>query len=125
MVGVLVCCVKVSLIRLVRLVLKLVYGTDAFFSNATTLRQPCPMPPTSYIERLLDILLADADVSLSDKWLGSLVRLQSIMEDASNTLHRTSAEAFDEPSSPYQLKMAKRRLEIWKTSIPEGIDARE
>jgi hypothetical protein len=122
MVGVLVCCVKVGLVRLG---LKLVCGTDPLFSNATTLRQPCPMPPPSDIERLLDILLTEADVSLSDRWLGSLIRLQSIMEDASNTLHQTPAEAFDDPSSQYQLKMAERRLENWKTSIPEGVDARE
>lgn len=109
----------------VRLVLTLVFGTDASFSNAIVLRQPCQMPPTSNIERLLDLSLADADGSLSQKWLGSLIRLQSIMENASHTLHRTSAELFDHPSSQYQLKMAERRLESWKTSIPEGVDARE
>lgn len=83
------------------------------------------MPPISDIDSLLDILMAGADVSLSDKWLCSLARLQSIMEDTSNTLHRISAAAFDEPSTQYQLKMAERRLDIWKTSIPEGVDSRE
>jgi hypothetical protein len=47
------------------------------------------------------------------------------MDDASNTLHRTSAEAFDEPSTQYQLKIAQQRLQSWKMSIPEGIDVRE
>ena len=83
------------------------------------------MPLTSDIENFLAILTAEGDICPSDNWICSLVRLQSMMDEALNTLHLTPAESFDKSSTQCELKMAEQRLRKWKTSIPEHGDTRE
>lgn len=86
------------------------------------------MLPVSDPETYLAVLSSDPDLSPSDQWLCSLVRLQSIMDDVSNTFNSSNPqilENFDLPSTQYKLQMFRQRLQSWKISAPRSIDARE
>ena len=79
------------------------------------------------MEFCLDIMSAGPNVQAADEWLCTLIRLQQIVDDSSQLLGPIDprvAEAFDDPSTQYKLKMLERRLESWRKSAPGAVDDR-
>ncbi|OAP63413.1 hypothetical protein AYL99_02640 [Fonsecaea erecta] len=95
--------------------------------NATLFRQQNLMPPSSRLEACINVLLTALPVTPSDALLCSLVRLQVILDNVSNTFDSGDKKAdgdFDSPTVQYQLRTFQERLRSWEASTPEFVDDR-
>lgn len=109
-----------------------VASADAYappkISNAILFRQPSLMPSSSYVEACIDVLSTTTPEPASDSLLCSLIRLQVILDDVSNTLNRRDTGPigdFDSPAIQYQLQAFKERLGRWNASASNSIDGRQ
>ncbi|OQV07022.1 hypothetical protein CLAIMM_11515 [Cladophialophora immunda] len=96
-------------------------------SNATLFRQQTLMPPSSNLEACIDVLSTANSMPRSDALLCSLVRLQVILDNVSNTFDAGDKKAvgeFDSATVQYQLRTFQDRLGSWNTSASNFVDQR-
>ncbi|KIY03393.1 uncharacterized protein Z520_00084 [Fonsecaea multimorphosa CBS 102226] len=94
--------------------------------NAILFRQQNLMPPSSNLEACISVLsAADSVLTPSDALLCSLVRLQVILDNVSNTFDPGDKKAcgeFDSSTVQYQLRTFQERLHSWETSASNFVD---